>query len=150
MQSFKEKNTGRDDHTIDLHGLHVDEAVNRARQAIQQAKREVQPAPRPPACAELLYMLPHDGVDSPFMELIFDWSSRRRQMAVIKCLSLRCMAMCPDCHRTLVYRSHASVKIAPCVSMHEHNSKHLKQPQARMSLKSGMAAGQGLPSDHCG
>ncbi len=99
---FKEKNTGRDDHTIDLHGLHVDEAVNRARQAIQQAKREVQPAPRPPACAELLYMLPHDGVDSPFMELIFDWSSRRRQMAVIKCLSLRCMAMCPDCHIALL------------------------------------------------
>ena len=38
---FHEKNTGRDDHTIDLHGLYVEEAVNRARQAIQQAKREV-------------------------------------------------------------------------------------------------------------
>ena len=38
---FREKNAGRDDHTIDLHGLYVEEAVNRARQAIQQAKREV-------------------------------------------------------------------------------------------------------------
>ena len=38
---FHEKNAGRDDHTIDLHGLYVEEAVNRARQAIQQAKREV-------------------------------------------------------------------------------------------------------------
>jgi len=38
---FHEKNTGRDDHTVDLHGLYVEEAVNRARQAIQQAKREV-------------------------------------------------------------------------------------------------------------
>ncbi len=42
---FHEKNTGRDDHTVDLHGLYVDEAVNRARLAIQQAKREVQPDP---------------------------------------------------------------------------------------------------------
>ena len=38
---FNAKNAGRDDHTIDLHGLYVEEAVNRARQAIQQAKREV-------------------------------------------------------------------------------------------------------------
>lgn len=38
---FSAKNAGRDDHTIDLHGLYVEEAVNRARQAIQQAKREV-------------------------------------------------------------------------------------------------------------
>ena len=45
---FHEKNDGRDAHTIDLHGLHVDEAVQRARQAIQQAKREV----RPTACMQ--------------------------------------------------------------------------------------------------
>ena len=38
---FHEKNDGRDAHTIDLHGLYVDEAVKRARQAVQQAKREV-------------------------------------------------------------------------------------------------------------
>jgi dsDNA-specific endonuclease/ATPase MutS2 len=38
---FHEKNNGNDDHTVDLHGLYVEEAVNRARQAIQQAKREV-------------------------------------------------------------------------------------------------------------
>ena len=38
---FHAKNAGRDDHTIDVHGLYVEEAVNRARQAIQQAKREV-------------------------------------------------------------------------------------------------------------
>jgi dsDNA-specific endonuclease/ATPase MutS2 len=38
---FNAKNAGRDDHTIDLHGLYVEEAVNRARQAIQQAKGEV-------------------------------------------------------------------------------------------------------------
>ena len=46
---FHEKNTGRDDHTVDLHGLYVDEAVNRARLAIQQAKREVQPVAQLPA-----------------------------------------------------------------------------------------------------
>ena len=38
---FHEKNDGRDAHTIDLHGLYVDEAVKRAREAVQQAKREV-------------------------------------------------------------------------------------------------------------
>ena len=45
---FHEKNAGRDDHTIDLHGLYVDDAVNRARLAIQQAKREVHMAPQLP------------------------------------------------------------------------------------------------------
>lgn len=38
---YAQNNTGRDASTIDLHGLYVEEATKRARQSIQQAKREV-------------------------------------------------------------------------------------------------------------
>jgi DNA-nicking Smr family endonuclease len=45
--AFSQNNAGRDRATIDLHGLYVDEAVRRARQSIQQAKREVCHCPSP-------------------------------------------------------------------------------------------------------